>query len=114
VKYYTHNQLPIDINGTHVVGALSLRYEELVAAFGKPLPGDGYKTDAEWHVRFADGTIATIYNWKNGPAYLGLSADLVNRINEWNIGGHSMDALIRVKETLLADLTGTATRLPLP
>lgn len=114
MKYYTHNQLPVDIDMTSLVGQVNVSYDELVSAFGKPLPGDGYKTDAEWRVRFSDGSVATIYNWKNGPAYLGVEPEYVRLIRTWNVGGHNSAALQNINDVLLTDLTGSATRLPLP
>ena len=42
------------------------------------------KTDWQWIIRAEDGTVATVYNWKNGPNSGGFKADC---IAEWNIGG---------------------------
>ena len=46
-------------------------YTILVKTFGEPnAEGDGYKVDAEWNLLTPDG-IATIYNYKDGPSYMG-------------------------------------------
>jgi hypothetical protein len=37
--------------------------------------------------------VATIYNWKNGPAYTGDDSIEVERIHDWNIGGHTQSAV---------------------
>lgn len=89
MNFKTHNQQAINTGGTHLQGYVQANYKDLVAAFGKPMDGDGIKVDAEWNIQFDDGTIATIYNWKNGLAYmsdLGLDTE---RITDWNIGGAS-------------------------
>ena len=91
-EYKTHNDDPdIVNNGTSLKGYLTISYDRLVKLFGKPDCGDGYKVDAEWTIQFDDGTIATIYNWKNGPNYHGGNSyggsDAVRKITEWNIGG---------------------------
>ncbi len=74
-----------EAEGTGLRGYVKTTYDQLVRTFGEPGKGDQYKTDAEWIVRI-NGTIATIYNWKNGPSYTGPS-NPVEDITEWNIGG---------------------------
>ena len=54
------------LNGSHKVGDLDLSFEKLIGTFGEPnLGSDGYKTDVEWGIELDDGTIASIYNYKN-------------------------------------------------
>ena len=62
-----------NIYGTSLQGYIKASYEQLLKAFGPPNPNlcDNYKTDVEWAFEFADGTVATLYNWKNGKNYLG-------------------------------------------
>ena len=91
-----------DIDGTCLQGQIIANYDDLVTAFGPPLAGDDYKTDAEWVARIND-TVATIYNWKNGPAYCGADGIPVEQITEWNIGGRS-HAAVRLVERLLEGL----------
>jgi hypothetical protein len=64
------------------------RYEELVAVFGEP-EGGGDKTTVEWCLAFEDGTVATIYDWKEyeTPMYE----------YNWHIGGKSKQAVARVE-----------------
>ena len=117
MKYFTHNQLSIDTNYTSFQGSLRAQYPELVYVFGKPLPDgefDNYKSDAEWHVQFKDGQVATIYNWKNGRNYCGPDAPATEDITEWNIGGKTRDVVQRIHSLVRGDVTGTATILPLP
>lgn len=101
MNFITHNEQRINIGGTSLQGSISTKYKDLVAKLGEPMNGDGYKVDAEWHLLFDDGTIASIYNWKNGPAYLGDMAT-ISAIDEWNIGGSSRRAAELVKEALSA------------
>jgi len=80
-----------DISGTHLQGHIDTTYENIISVLGKEHhKGDEYKTEAEWCIQFQDGTIATLYNWKNGKTYCGEKDGLnVEDITEWNIGGHS-------------------------
>lgn len=98
MNYITHNTQPISIDGTHGVGQIQCDYQKLVAAFGLPMKEgfDDYKCDAEWHVSFDDGTVASIYNWKNGYNYLGTSGKPTTEIKIWNIGGRDKHAVDRV------------------
>ena len=55
------------VSGTHLQGYIKCDYKTLIETFGKPdSECDGYKTDREWILKFGDGTVATIYNYKNG------------------------------------------------
>ena len=84
-----------DANETCGQGSICAHYNELVAAFGEPLgpSGDG-KVQAEWVVKFENGIIATIYDWKQ---YGVPPCEIVN----WNIGGRSWLAEHNVNEVLL-------------
>jgi hypothetical protein len=78
-----------DANMTSLQGYMPARYEELVAVFGEPTDS-GDKTTAEWALKFEDGTIATIYDWKeySTPMYE----------YNWHIGGKSKQAVARVQQ----------------
>ena len=96
-----------DTDGTCLQGYITATYAALVKAFGEPdSDGDGYKIDAKWGLKFEDGTVATIYNWKNGKNYCGVSAPGVKRITEWNIGGRKELAVTRVKGALMESRNG--------
>lgn len=85
------------VNGTHYQGEIDIKYDEIVAVIGNPChDGDGYKVDAEWVLEFEDGTLATIYNWKDGKNYLGDMGHNVKQICNWHIGGHDQYAIDRV------------------
>ena len=92
-----------NVGGTFLQGYIKATYEQLLKAFGEPHDpdGDNYKTDVEWAFEFADGTIATLYNWKNGKNYLGEAEGLeLNDIYTWNVGGFNEKALTKLKERL--------------
>lgn len=103
------------MSGTHYQGQISIRYTDLVRLFGKPLPGDGYKTEAEWLLRFHDYDadqyiVVTIYDWKRGPSYCGEEYGIPAEFNEvWHVGGHSTDALFVLQDWL--DMNGVS-RVP--
>ncbi len=88
--------------GTYLQGYVKATYEQLLKAFGSPHMDqcDNYKTDVEWAFKFADGTVATIYNWKNGKNYLGEEGLELNDIDEWNVGGFSQKAVARVIDAI--------------
>jgi hypothetical protein len=76
----------VDITDTQLAGYVTATYAELVATFGEPTfvqPSGAGKTQAEWHVTFEDGTIATIYDYK--------SLRPIKKITEWHIGGRELD-----------------------
>lgn len=96
-KYITKTDPNAMTFGTSRQGEIVATYRELVELFGKPHDFfDDCKCDAEWYVEFDDGTVATIYNWKNGRNYLGPDALPVEAITRWNVGGHNEKALDRV------------------
>jgi len=95
-----------DATGTCFQGRVTADYDTLVELFGNPLKGDEYKTDVEWAFKY-NGTVVTIYNWKNGRSYLGSDGLKVEDIKLWNIGGFDINAVwvvegfIERKELLL-------------
>jgi hypothetical protein len=99
--YKTHNDGVNEmlVNGTSLQGHIDVDYATLCELFGEPSENyDDYKSDAEWVVQFDDGTVATIYNYKNGRNYCGPSAPAREDITEWNIGGKSKLAAQLVRE----------------
>jgi hypothetical protein len=90
----------VDADGTSFQGEITCSYEKLRKLFGYPEQGDRYKTDAEWIIKFEDGTIATIYNWKNGKNYCGKDGLKTEDITDWHIGGHTYKAFKNVVKCL--------------
>ena len=91
-----------NVGGTSLQGYIKAPYEKLLEVFGAPNSTlcDNYKTDVEWAFKFADGTVATLYNWKNGRNYLGDEGSELNDIYEWNVGGFNEKAVSRLLEKL--------------
>lgn len=79
-----------DVNMTSLQGYMPARYDQLVAVFGEPDELGGDKTTAEWCLQFEDGTVATIYDWKEYQTPMGMY--------NWHIGGKSKTAVARVQE----------------
>ena len=88
-----------EVIGTHLMGYIETSYARLVEEFGEPEDGE-YKIDAMWFLKFEDGTIATIYNYKDGYNYLGIKGREVESIRDWHVGGFSKDAVERVREMI--------------
>jgi len=64
-------------------GSVYATFDRLVSLFGEPFgsSGDG-KVQAMWQVKFSDGTIATIYDYKEYDT-------AVEDVTCWSVGGHS-------------------------
>ena len=94
-----------DINDTHLQGNVGATYHELVEIFGEPTryEPDEYenKIDALWAIKFEDGTVATIYNYKNGLNYLGAEGKRVSEISMWNVGGYDERAVTLVNDEVI-------------
>jgi len=89
------------INGTSLQGSIRVSFSTLTRIFGEPSDyGDDYKTDANWYLKFKDGTVATIYNWKDGKNYCGEEGSELIHITDWHIGGETPHAVELVQEVL--------------
>jgi len=101
MKYETHNDIDIDTSETHLQGYINTDYDTLVELFGEPFENDGeYKTDVEWEIKFEDGVISTIYNWKNGKNYLGNDGIDISEMSEFNVGGFEKKSLTNIEGLL--------------
>ena len=90
-----------EIDGTSLQGYMDISFDEIEEILGKPnMEGDPYKVDAEWGIKFSDGTVATIYNYKTGRRYLGNEGLDVRDIRDWHIGGHNKSVVARVCKLL--------------
>lgn len=95
---YKMNTDDINTNGTCLQGCIDISYGDITEVLGGHQEGDGDKVDAEWILEFEDGTVATIYNWKDGKNYLGAEGLDVEEIRDWHIGGKSKDVVAYVYE----------------
>jgi hypothetical protein len=87
----------LDTNGTSLQGYMTTTRRELTETFGEPLSyGEGDKVTIEWCLRFEDGTIATIYDWKRYEA----GEPAMDEIFEYNIGGNNSNAVNAVAKKM--------------
>jgi hypothetical protein len=80
------------VNGTHLQGYITTDFATLVATFGDSL-GSGDKTTQEWVIVGEDGTVATVYDWKQYSTPMHKC--------EWHIGGLSYKAVELVQDALM-------------
>lgn len=86
--------------GTSFKGYVLTNYKDLIAVFGDPTTlGDDYKIDVEWIIKTPHG-VATIYNYKDGKAYLGASGLETQQICEWHVGGKTTKSYDWVKKQI--------------
>lgn len=84
--------------GTSFRGYILATYSDLLKTFGDPNSGgDGYKVDVEWVLNTPHG-VATIYNYKDGRAYLGKRGTPVEYICEWHVGGKNNEAYHYIRQ----------------
>ena len=88
---FTHGA---NTNGTSLKGYIRASYDQLVQVFGEPDVGpddrDQDKVTCIWELTFNDGTVATIYDWKEGETPMGTY--------EWHIGGRNNNASTMVQD----------------
>lgn len=101
MEYITHNDEAINTVGTYLQGHVTARYSKLKKIFGPHTAGDGYRMDAYWKIKFSDGEVASIYNYKNGKNYCGNSGTPKTKITDWHIGGHSNVVVDRIIDIIL-------------
>lgn len=85
--------------GTWLQGHIVTTRANLQAVFGEPtFYEEGGKVTVEWGLRFEDGTLATIYDWKREEE----GKPALNEKITYNVGGLVPEALARVQEALEA------------
>lgn len=74
------------INGSCYQGIIQADFDTMVEIFGEPsIDEEGYKVRVEWLLQFDDGTVATIYDWKEDCHY--------TKVTDWHIGGFDKKAV---------------------
>jgi hypothetical protein len=84
------------IGNTSLHGYIHANFDELVNLFGWPHyfePRNGNKVQCEWGFEAEDGTVFTIYDWKEYETH-------PSDISKWHIGGHSVSALLLIKDLI--------------
>jgi len=98
------NEYTNEANMTSLQGYIDSTYQQLVRLFGEPNDGDDYKVQKEWVLKFEDGTIATIYDYKMGDCYNGSGEGVhYSDVTDWHIGGHNETALNHVLGIIAED-----------
>ena len=89
-KIQFKNDPTVSINGTCLQGYIETTYEELVNVFGEPTELEGDKVTVEWTILFSDGTVASIYDWKQ--------LETPMEYYPWHIGGYTQRAVELVND----------------
>ena len=87
----------VNADGTSLQGFITCSYDTLCEVFGMPMNGDGYKTRAEWEGKTSDGTVFTIYDWKEEQR--------IGDVTNWHIGGRDSNS-VRVVHEIVNDSLG--------
>lgn len=94
MKFFTHNDATININLTSLQGYIQATRAQLEKTFGAPemVGVSGDRVTTHWSVKFADETVATIYDWKRQeqPA--------AEEHMSWHIGGMTIGANVKVHD----------------
>lgn len=87
-------------DGLGLEGYITTTRRALAAVFGEPDETGTIdnKVTTEWMLKFSNGTIATIYDWKRYEDDLG--APELDEIYTWHIGGQSKAAVYAVSGAL--------------
>ena len=99
------NDMRTDSTGTSGKGGFVCKYEMLVKVLGEPIKESSldFKTQAEWNIEYKDGTITTIYDWKQGKGYLGDEGIEPEDVVEWNVGGnHPTNSMEHLKDFFIS------------
>ena len=91
----TINSNETEIDGTSLVGYITISGNELVEKLGAPLTGYN-KVSHEWIIE-ANGMVATIYDYKENYA-------INDTPQQWHVGGHDVwDAWLVLGEIISVD-----------
>ena len=86
------------ISGTSFFGTIfPASVNQLVKAIGEPMHEENTgedKTNFEWDMELEDGTVFSIYDWKE---YRSISLD---EVIDWHIGGKNGDSTVKALEQL--------------
>jgi hypothetical protein len=88
----------VDLGGTHRQGFVDVSFDTLVKVFGNPREGvEGDKVAFEWSILFADGTVASVYDYKASSLYGEPDAptpdEMRKSFTDWHIGGKTERAV---------------------
>lgn len=93
--------------GTYMQGYARYPYSRIVEVFGDPqhLGEDGDKVAFQWTITFADGTIASIYDYKASSLYgdgddAPTPEEMKQTFTDWHIGGKHQRAVELITSAL--------------
>lgn len=81
--------------GGGYMAAFEASYDDIVASFGEPTGGDGFKTEAEWTIVMPRSQIVKVYNYKNSKCYSSTNPD-IKAVTRWHIGGKNRALVDRI------------------
>ena len=105
-KIINTSDTAVSFRGTSFQNEVICSFEDLVSLFGEPLYYEGrvgFQTDVAWIFILNTGEVVTLYNWKNGPNYLGIEELYDNQIQniiEWNIGAKTSKPASYIKRVI--------------
>ena len=99
LEYTVFTKKTTQLQDAHVIGHLSCSFDRLVELFKEPLAGDGRESDVMWQIILSNFHAISIYNYKNGKAYMNKDGLEVHNITIWTVGGFFDNDL-----TLLAEI----------
>jgi len=82
-----------EATGTYQTGALYTDYHKIVNVFGEPEEIISDKTQVEWILKFEDGTIATVYDYR--------AIAIPEKNKDWYIGGKNIKSVYYVLALVL-------------
>lgn len=99
MKFATHNQGPVGVDGTRLIGTMQAQVFELERVFGPSMSptSDPDKITHEWRIKFEDGMLASVYTWNQPEPTKG-------EVVVWRVGARGVFALPRVHEAFRAGL----------
>jgi hypothetical protein len=85
------------VDGTSLKGYVTTTLGKLIDTFGEPeYYGEGDKVTVNFSILFDNGVVAKIYDWKRYE----MGTPALDEVFQYNIGGHSLQAVILVKQAL--------------
>ena len=83
------------LGGGGYMAGFEASYDDVVASFGEPTGGDGFKTEAEWRIVLPKNQVVKIYNYKTSKSYSSANPD-IKAVTSWHIGGKNRTLVDKV------------------
>ena len=105
-------------DGTSLMGYITVKYSDLVLAFGEPIESDGHKVSGEWiFIEEESGEVFTIYDWKCTSLYDSslMSVEQFRALKykvTFNVGGNNKSNVERFKGFILSQIEYVKTGKP--